>query len=656
MSYAARKCINLMAYQSLYRKYRPQTFSDVVGQQHVVRTLQNALKTGRVGHGYLFTGTRGTAKTTVARLLAKALNCESAQHYVPEPCDSCESCRRITAGTCIDVVELDAASHRGVADIEEVRKAVGYGPMQHRFKVYIIDEAHQLSSDAKDAFLKTLEEPPANVVFILATTEPQSIPITIRSRCQQFDFHRGTIADISGRLRFVLASENRTMDEAAVLSISRAAEGSYRDSLSLLEQVLGFKDGNVVGADVEAVLGLLESDHLQMLTSCLATNNMAQSLALASEILDTGKDARSILRSVATHMRDVLVFQLSGPSMFTDRTELERGSLRDAAEGVSKGALLAALDITHKALADLRWNQQHRLVIEIAFAKMCQPVLQASEATARSVAASVSSAVVSPPLQGRATSHARPESMNPATSGRLQQQPQGSTLQTDGTVSVMSTSTPSGTAPVVSQALAALRASRITPAQGPSVHAEAQPNNPVDAMMQAAVIGTNGPEEAGAISGLPGAITSAWSLEDVLKAWPSFLSAADIISKRAGVMLAAAQPISAKDGVVTISFLSAAHKDMMSDQKQTDFIRKVLGRVLGLSEPIRGVLFTLEVQNSTVSSGENNDKFAIDVQDDSSRASGIDDEAIANKHAPESPLLREVLEVFGGKLVEQNIQ
>ena len=645
-----------MAYQSLYRKYRPQTFSDVVGQQHVVRTLQNALKTGRVGHGYLFTGTRGTAKTTVARLLAKALNCESAQHYVPEPCDSCESCRRITAGTCIDVVELDAASHRGVADIEEVRKAVGYGPMQHRFKVYIIDEAHQLSSDAKDAFLKTLEEPPANVVFILATTEPQSIPITIRSRCQQFDFHRGTIADISGRLRFVLASENRTMDEAAMLSISRAAEGSYRDSLSLLEQVLGFKDGNVVGADVEAVLGLLESDHLQMLTSCLATNNMAQSLALASEILDTGKDARSILRSVATHMRDVLVFQLSGPSMFTDRTELERGSLRDAAEGVAKGALLTALDITHKALADLRWNQQHRLVIEIAFAKMCQPVLQASEATARSVAASVSSAVVSPPLPGRATSHARPESMKPATSGRLQQQPQGSTLQTDGTVSVMSTSTPSGTAPVVSQALAALRASRITPAQGPSVHAEAQPNNPVDAMMQAAVIGTNGPEEADAISGLPGAITSAWSLEDVLKAWPSFLSAADIISKRAGVMLAAAQPISAKDGVVTISFLSAAHKDMMSDQKQSDFIRKVLGRVLGLSEPIRGVLFTLEVQTSTVSSGENNDKLAIDVQDDPSRASGIDDEAIANKHAPESPLLREVLEVFGGKLVEQNIQ
>ena len=263
-----------MAYQSLYRKYRPQTFSDVVGQQHVVRTLQNALQTGRVGHGYLFTGTRGTAKTTVARLLAKALNCESADTYVTEPCDQCEACRRITAGTCIDVVELDAASHRGVADIEEVRKAVGYGPMQHRYKVYIIDEAHQLSSDAKDAFLKTLEEPPANVVFILATTEPQSIPITIRSRCQQFDFRRGTISDISGRLRYVLGSEARQMSDGAILAVARAAEGSYRDSLSLLEQVLGFTDGAIEASDVESVLGLLEADHLYALTQAMATGDM----------------------------------------------------------------------------------------------------------------------------------------------------------------------------------------------------------------------------------------------------------------------------------------------------------------------------------------------------------------------------------------------
>lgn len=654
MHYA--NCINLMAYQSLYRKYRPQTFSDVVGQQHVVRTLQNALQTGRVGHGYLFTGTRGTAKTTVARLLAKALNCESAQHYVPEPCDICESCRRITAGTCIDVVELDAASHRGVADIEEVRKAVGYGPMQHRFKVYIIDEAHQLSSDAKDAFLKTLEEPPANVVFILATTEPQSIPITIRSRCQQFDFRRGTIADISGRLRFVLASENRTMDEAAVLSISRAAEGSYRDSLSLLEQVLGFKDGNVVGADVEAVLGLLESDHLQTLTSCLATNNMAQSLALASQILDTGKDARSILRSVATHMRDVLVFQLSGPSMFADRTEVERVGLRDAAEGVAKGALLAALDITHKALADLRWNQQHRLVIEIAFAKMCQPVVQGPEATIRSVASSVSAPVPITPVAGRTTPHARPESIKPQTTGSMQHQPQPGTLNADGTGSASPTSTPPGTAPIVSRALAALRASRIAPSPTPSVHTETTPKDVVDASMRTAASGTNSPEDGVVLSGSPGVMTSAWSLEDVLKAWPSFLSAADVISKRAGVMLASAQPISAKDGVVTISFFSAAHKDMMSDQKQSDFIRKVLGRSLGLSEPIRGVLFTLEVQSTTVSPGENDDKVAIDGQKVAATTSGNDDEAIANMHAPASPLLREVLEVFGGKLVEQNIQ
>lgn len=648
-----------MAYQSLYRKYRPQTFSDVVGQQHVVRTLQNALQTGRVAHGYLFTGTRGTAKTTVARLLAKALNCESADTYVTEPCDQCEACRRITAGNCIDVVELDAASHRGVADIEEVRKAVGYGPMQHRYKVYIIDEAHQLSSDAKDAFLKTLEEPPANVVFILATTEPQSIPITIRSRCQQFDFRRGTIADISGRLRYVLGSEARQMSDGAILAVARAAEGSYRDSLSLLEQVLGFTDGVIEASDVESVLGLLEADHLYALTQAMATGDMSGAIQLADEILDEGKDARSILRSVASHLRDLLVYQLSGAAVFSDRTEDERNKLAQLTKGIGKQVLLNALDTIHKAQADLRWNQQHRLVIELAFARACSPVEQIARQVP-AVAASQPRQMETPSARPQPTQdHAVPSfrAAIPTDQNRAVTTPPPASV-TEAPPIVQQAAAEPGNAPVVPAALAAIRAARAAgrTAPVPSTPDVQQPAPRVEA--SAPVHHEESPMPPSKVAvGLEAEATSSWSLNDVLGVWPSFLSAAEAISKRAGVMLASARPIGASDGVVEIAFHSSAHKDMMSDQKQSDFVRKVLGRSLGLTEPIRGVRFTLEVPAVVPPDTGDGNKSGGDTANDASGSarSANDDEAVANAGAPDDPLLREVLEVFGGKMLEHPI-
>ena len=648
-----------MAYQSLYRKYRPQTFSDVVGQQHVVRTLQNALQTGRVAHGYLFTGTRGTAKTTVARLLAKALNCESADTYVTEPCDQCEACRRITAGNCIDVVELDAASHRGVADIEEVRKAVGYGPMQHRYKVYIIDEAHQLSSDAKDAFLKTLEEPPANVVFILATTEPQSIPITIRSRCQQFDFRRGTIADISGRLRYVLGSEARQMSDGAVLAVARAAEGSYRDSLSLLEQVLGFTDGVIEASDVESVLGLLEADHLYALTQAMATGDMSGAIQLADEILDEGKDARSILRSVASHLRDLLVYQLSGAAVFSDRTEDERNKLAQFTKGIGKQVLLNALDTIHKAQADLRWNQQHRLVIELAFARACSPVEQLAPQVP-AVAASQPRQMETPSARPQPTQdHAVPSfrAAIPTDQNRAVTTPPAAHATEAPPIAQQAAPEP-GNAPVVPAALAAIRAARAAgrTAPVPSTPDVQQPAPRVEA--SAPVHHEESPMPPSKVAvGLEAEATSSWSLNEVLGVWPSFLSAAEAISKRAGVMLASARPIGASDGVVEIAFHSSAHKDMMSDQKQSDFVRKVLGRSLGLTEPIRGVRFTLEVPAVVPPDTGAGNKSGGDTTNDASGSarSANDDEAVANAGAPDDPLLREVLEVFGGKMLEHPI-
>ncbi|MES2464979.1 MAG: DNA polymerase III subunit gamma/tau [Armatimonadota bacterium] len=361
-----------MAYQSLYRKYRPQTFADVVGQGHVTRTLQNALGSGRTAHGYLFTGTRGTAKTTVARLLAKALNCQSSDAPTPEPCNACEACLSITAGSCIDVIEMDAASHRGVADIEEVRKSVGYGPMEMRYKVFIIDEAHQLSSDAKDAFLKTLEEPPANVVFILATTEPQAIPITIRSRCQQFDFKRGSLQDIATRLKYVLDCEGVTYSSEAINLVARGAEGSYRDSLSLLEQVLAFSPAHISASDVDMVLGTLDAEALAQVTEAVARKDAPTAFALAGQLLDAGKEARTLMRTLSAHFRDLLLVTVGGPAVAAELTaeEVSRLQQEQKACQFTPPMLLRAMELLNEAQGETRWNNQHRLLVELTFLKL----------------------------------------------------------------------------------------------------------------------------------------------------------------------------------------------------------------------------------------------------------------------------------------------
>ncbi len=362
-----------MAYVSLYRKYRPQNFEDVVGQDHITRTLKNAIREGRIASGYLFCGTRGTAKTTCARILAKALNCVGPDGTLtaptPEPCGVCGPCRGIAASSFVDVIEMDAASHGKVDDVRDIVASIKFQPMEGRYKVYIVDEAHQLSRDAMDAFLKTLEEPPDNVLFILATTDQDKMPITIQSRCQVFEFKRGSVAQIAGRLTEVLQAEGVTADPVAVTRVARAADGSYRDSLSLLEQVLAYKRKDVTPADVAVVLGTVDEDVLARVVGLIADSDAAGAFALAGDILESGKDVRQFLKSLATRFRDMLFLGVGAKS--TDAGDMDDGAaLRAQAARFAPASLLQGLEVLTEAEREMRTNTQHRLLLEMALLRL----------------------------------------------------------------------------------------------------------------------------------------------------------------------------------------------------------------------------------------------------------------------------------------------
>lgn len=346
-----------MAYISLFRKYRSDDFDDLVGQNHIVKTISNAIKSGKIAQGYLFCGTRGTGKTTVARIIAKAINCEKGP--TDHPCGECSICKSIKDGSCMDVVEMDAASNRSVEDVEKIVESVKYRPVECRYKVYIIDEAHQLSNQAKDAFLKTLEEPPEYVVFILATTEAHKIPVTIRSRCQQFDFKRGSIEDISGRIKYVAEKEGVSITDGAVNLIARNANGSYRDSLSILEQIIAFSGNNISNIEVYNVLGLVEEDVLFKISEAILKGDIKQAFNFGSNLIERGKDIKEVLNNIASFYRDLLAVKINANDLGQN--------YKSEADNYTEKQLMDIISCYVNAQKDLRLSDQQRLTFELAF-------------------------------------------------------------------------------------------------------------------------------------------------------------------------------------------------------------------------------------------------------------------------------------------------
>jgi len=365
-----------MSYTALYRKWRPTSFEEVRGQDHIVKTLKNQINSGRIGHAYLFCGTRGTGKTSIAKIFARAVNCE---HPVDgSPCGECSMCRQIAEGASLNVVEIDAASNNGVENIRDIREQVQYPPTDGRYRVYIIDEVHMLSIGAFNALLKTLEEPPSYVIFILATTEVHKIPITILSRCQRYDFKRISIDTIAGRLAELTQAEQIDVDDRALRYVARAADGSMRDALSLLDQCVAFHFGEKLTYDnVLEVLGAVDNRVFSKLFQAVLASDTKACIREIEEMIIQGRDLSQLVNDFVWYMRNLLIAKTTDePGDMLDMSEENLAVLKEEATGVDTETLMRYIRIFSELSGQLRYASQKRILVEIAFIKLTTPSME----------------------------------------------------------------------------------------------------------------------------------------------------------------------------------------------------------------------------------------------------------------------------------------
>ncbi|MGW9529168.1 DNA polymerase III subunit gamma/tau [Paenibacillus terrae] len=358
-----------MEHIALYRAWRPQSFKDMVGQQHIIQTLQNAIRENRTSHAYLFSGPRGTGKTSAAKILAKAINCEHGP--APEPCNECEACKRITAGAVMDVQEIDAASNRGVEEIRDLRDKVKYAPTEVRHKVYIIDEVHMLTTEAFNALLKTLEEPPPHVMFILATTEPHRIPATIISRCQRFDFRRVSLEEQTERLDLICRQENIEADSDALQYIARLSDGGMRDALSVLDQISSFTDGRVTYQQVLDMTGGIASEQFGKLALALLKEDVSTVLQMIENFMQEGKSADKCMENLLYYFRDLLMIKMVPQATKMTERVLEPEQFKEVAEAFTKEQLFSMIDTLNRYQSEMKYAVQPQTLFEVALLKLC---------------------------------------------------------------------------------------------------------------------------------------------------------------------------------------------------------------------------------------------------------------------------------------------
>jgi len=492
---------------SLYRRHRPGSFDEVVGQQHIVRTLRNAVEQGKVHHAYLFVGSRGTGKTSMAKILARSLNCERGGPTVT-PCGECESCVTIAAGTSVDVIEMDAASNRSVDDIRDLRERVAYAPAGGRWKVYILDEAHMLTKEAWNAFLKTLEEPPPNTVFVLATTEAHKVMATIADRCQRFDFQRPSLEQISEVVQRVAVAEGIEVEEGAVATIARSAQGSFRDALGTLDQLVAYGGDNVGLDDVLQLLGAADAELLFGAVDAVVAEDPKGVLLGVEEMARSGRDPSQFARDLLAHLRHLLVTQTVGevPNTFVV-TATDQGRMQAQAEAIGAATLVRTIDELSQALTAVREGDDARMAVEIALLKASRPDL------------------------------------DPSTEGllrrieRLEQRDGGS--QAAGPVAAGDPPAP---------AVAKASSGPVPPTAPPAAEAPS-------ADAEEPVVEEDAPaEEEPAATGPAGQETSDLDLEQIVRVWPSVLDQLLQTAPALAATFEGARPVGFEDGSVTIGF------------------------------------------------------------------------------------------------------
>ncbi len=358
-----------MAYQALYRKFRPKTFDDVMGQEHITTTLKNQIKNSNIAHAYLFSGTRGTGKTSTAKVFARAVNCTNSHNG--NPCNECEACQGIFDETIMDVIEMDAASNTSVEDIRDLREKAKYPPSKCKYKVYIIDEVHMISKGASNALLKILEEPPKHLIFILATTEPQRLPATVLSRCQRFDFKRITAKDIIHNMQNILDEIGINADSKGLSLIARNSDGAMRDALSLLDQCLSFSGQEMTYDYIVSVLGVVNNDIIYELTDSIIGKNADKALELIEHIVQSGKDINQFVKDLILHFRNLMVIRVSkNVDSILDETEEMIERLKKQAENIDTSSIINILRILSDAETQCKWSSQPRVILEISIIKM----------------------------------------------------------------------------------------------------------------------------------------------------------------------------------------------------------------------------------------------------------------------------------------------
>jgi len=530
-----------MASLALYRKYRPQTFGEVIGQEHVTRTLRNALRDGRIVHAYLFAGPRGTGKTSTARLLAKAVNCLE-EDLAKRPCNQCTICRAINDGHLMDLIEIDAASNRGIDEIREIREKVNFRPNEARYKVYVVDEVHMLTEHAFNALLKTLEEPPPHAIFVLATTDPQKIPATVVSRCQRFEFRRIPLDALLDRLQYIAGQEGIEVDAPAMELIARQATGSVRDAVSLLDQLVSFGGESVALADVEAVLGAVPATVVAEVAQALLARDLQGSLRLVDRLAHGGTELGQFTKALVEYLRGLLLLRVGGDVGLLNRPAEEAERMQGQAREATPRHLLRLVRLFQRAIQDLKEDLLPQIPVELACVEACLGAEAGAERT--QVAGTPDKVPVAPPPTRAGSAPARGQTG--AASAPRESSP---------------TRTPAAPAPA-------------SPDQG---RADTTPTGPAETVPPEQGLSPAGPAALNA-SGLKGA-------------WGRVLAEVRPHSRQVEAMLrGSCEPLSVEDGVVTIGFYHEFHKGQVEEQKNRELVQDAISQVLGTSHRLRCVL------------------------------------------------------------------